>query len=341
MSTHTYRSMRRRYAEGLEDEGGGLAGPLEPRQVTGPAQLDQGRCRDAGGDRAGGGLEPVDVELAQHDGRRNRDAAEVDLVVDHGRRVGHSSAAIWTSNARRCIRVSSERASSSASGPSHVSTLRATAPSTSPASMRRSSSSSKASDAAVGATPRRPGQSSTSAVTRSGWAVATSSATRPPKDGPDERGGGDALVVEESTTSATFESGRGRGASPYPGRSGARTRYRSARTGSSPPTSGGRRRRRGGGRPADRSRQRRTVGARTHARRADTRAATPFRRDAAGRTGSSERRTACRGMLNGVSRRAAGYCRFDGRRPAGLAAQMSRKTSMVAPSALRRSARSS
>ena len=56
--------------------------------MTGPGQLDQGRTRDAGGDRTGRGLEPVDVELAQHDGRRHRDAAEDDLVVDHGRRVG-------------------------------------------------------------------------------------------------------------------------------------------------------------------------------------------------------------------------------------------------------------
>ena len=148
----------RRIAEGLEDEGGGLTGPLEARQVTGPAQLDQGRSRDAGGDRRA---------AAWSQSTSSSPSTTVVGTVMPPRSTsswtmvggsGHSSAAIWTSNARRCIRVSSERASSSASGPSHVSTLRATAPSTSPASMRRSSSSSKASDAAVGATPRRPGR---------------------------------------------------------------------------------------------------------------------------------------------------------------------------------------
>ena len=77
-----------------------------------------------------------------------------------------------------------------------------------------------------------PGRAGPSSVTRSGWAVATSRATRPPNDAPTKAAAAMPWSSRKPTTSATFESGPGAsGASPYPGRSGASTRYRSARAG--------------------------------------------------------------------------------------------------------------
>jgi len=89
----------------------------------------------------------------------------------------------WSSNAFSCCSLIAARTASLA-GASQNSTFTSVAASRSPASSASSSASENARTSSDQAWPGSGGSASTRPLTRSGWAAARSSATRPPNDAP-------------------------------------------------------------------------------------------------------------------------------------------------------------
>ena len=115
-------------------------------------------------------------ELWQEEGRLV-EAGDLAGATELNVRTWLGPAATCASSASRCMRRTSSRAASSASGPSHVRTFSSVAPARSPASTRRPSSSQRARMPSSGSSRSAAAASSTSRSTRSGTAEATCRAT--------------------------------------------------------------------------------------------------------------------------------------------------------------------
>ena len=179
------RVHRRVVAQHVEQQCDDRVGTFEGRQVPGPVEHDALGPRDLLAQQLGDLAEVVEVVGAADTTTVGTLMAVGSTSTRRGSGPGSaSSAAICTSNARRCMRVSSARASPSPPGPSQVRTFSSVAPSTSPASRSRSSSASRSLHRFVGSSPRYAAHINTSDDTRAGCSVASSMATRPPNEPP-------------------------------------------------------------------------------------------------------------------------------------------------------------